>query len=434
MNAEIITLSSHLLRGQAIDKNTAFLTRELTAMGIPVNHSGMLRMDADDLKNALKIAEDRSQLIIISGGLGPDKDDITKTTLSEHLDVPLVLDNETEDRIITYHQNSDFTMPKYNQLQAMILMNAIPLRNVTGLAAGFFFKKEKHMYIALPGPYDELQPMFLENTRPLIIEKVLNNPVIETKKYSLYGLTESQVTERLKDLISYDGNPFVGVYFEEDEAQIQITARADTEDEVQELIEDVSKKVNDRVGEYIFSTDAERLSHVVKRLLQDQNKTITAAESLTGGSFLEVISGEPESGDIFEGGIVTYSENIKHNALGVSKETIENHGVVSSQCAIEMAEKAMKMFEADMGISLTGVAGPSSLEGEIPGTVWIGVAQEGKETFAKRFHFGYKRERNRRHSVLAALNLARLVLLNEPIENQVFFDEPGEEEDTEVHG
>ncbi|HLR91486.1 MAG TPA: competence/damage-inducible protein A [Atopostipes sp.] len=434
MDAEIITVSSHLLRGQAIDENTAFLTRELTAMGIPVKHSGMLRTDAQELKNALEIAEERSQLIIVSGGLGPDKDDITKTAISEYLDVPLVLDNDTEDRIITYHQNSDFTMPKYNQLQAMILMGATPLRNVTGLAAGFFFKKEKYTYIVLPGPFDELKPMFIENTRPLIIEKVLNDPVIKTKKFSLYGLTESQVTEQLSDVITYDGNPFVGVYYEEDEAEVQITARADSEDEAEEMLEEASKKVQDCVGEHIYGEDEERLSHVVKQLLQEQNKTITAAESLTGGAFLEVISGEPESGDIFEGGIVTYSENIKHNALKVSEETLNEHGVVSAQCAIEMAENSMKMFEADLGISLTGVAGPSSLNGEIPGTVWIGVAQEGKEAFAKRYHFGYKRERNRKNSVLAALNLARLALLGEPIENQVFFDETGTEEETEKHG
>lgn len=434
MDAEIITVSSHLLRGQAIDENTAFLTRELTAMGIPVKHSGMLRTDAEALKNALEIAEDRSQLIIISGGLGPDEDDITKTTVSEYLEVPLVLDNETEDRIITYHQNSDFTMPKYNQLQAMILMGSTPLRNVTGLAAGFFFKKEKHTYIVLPGPFDELKPMFIENTRPLIIEKVLNDLAIETKKFSLYGLTESQVMDRLKDIVSYDENPFVGVYYEEDEAEVQITARADSKEEAEEMLEDVSEKVQERIGEYIYGEDEDRLSHVVKQLLQEQNKTITAAESLTGGAFLEVISGEPESGDIFEGGIVTYSENIKHNALKVTEETLKKYGVVSPQCAIEMAENSRKMFEADLGISLTGVAGPSSLEGEIPGTVWIGVAQEGKEAFAKRFHFGYKRERNRQNSVLAALNLARLTLLEEPIENQVFFDESGTEDETELHG
>lgn len=423
MNAEIITINSHLLRGQALNENGTFLARELTTLGIPVRQSVMLRNDVKDLKEALEIAEERSNLIIIAGGLGPDKNDITKTTISEYLDIPLVLDNKTQNRIISYHQNSDFVMPEYNQLQAMILMNSIPLENVTGLAAGFFYTQEKTTYILLPGPFDELKPMFLEHVYPLIIDKILNNTVVKTKKYSLYGLTLAQLNEKLSDLITYDENPFVGIYFKEDEAEIQVTARAVTETEADKMLNEIAKEIDDRIGNYIFGKNEERLAHVVKRLLKEQGKKITAAESLTGGSFLDVISGEPESSEIFEGGIVTYSENIKNHVLKVTEETLEKYGVVSAQCAIEMAEKSMNMFEADIGISLTGVAGPASLEGEIPGTVWIGLAQDGKEAFAKRFHFGYKRERNRRNSVLSALNLVRLALLDEPIEGQVFFDE-----------
>lgn len=423
MKAEIIAINSHLLRGQVLNENATFLTRELTTLGIPVRQSIMLKDDSKDLKEALEIAKKHSNVIIIAGGLGPDKNDITKTTVSEYLDIPLVLDNKTQNRIISYHQNSNLVMPEYNQLQAMILMDSIPLKNVTGLAAGFFYTQENVTYILLPGPFDELKPMFLKYAHPLIIEKLLNNSVIQTKKYSLYGLSLAQLNEKLNDLITYEENPFVGIYFKNDEAEIQITARAATEKEANKMLNETTKKVKERVGNYIFGENESDLAHVVKRLLKEQGKKITAAESLTGGSFLDVISGEPESSEIFEGGIVTYSENIKNNVLKVTKDTLDKHGVVSAQCAIEMAEKSMNMFKADISISLTGVAGPASLEGEIPGTVWIGLAQEGKETFAKRFHFGYKRERNRRNSVLSALNLVRLALLDKPIEGQVFFDE-----------
>src|SRR5690625_2469382 len=423
MKVEIITISSQLLRGQAINENVAFLTREFVTLGIPVRHSSMLLDDPEDLKDAIEIAENRAELIVIAGGLGPDEDDITKTTLSEYLEIPLALDNETEERIITYHQNSDLTMPEYNQLQAMILMDSVPLRNVTGLAAGFFYTNEKNSYMLLPGPSDELTPMFIEHARPMIIDKLLDQVKIKTKIYSLYGLTLAQVNENLNDLVTYDENPFVGIYYEQDEAEIQITARAKTEQEANEIVNEVAKKVKERVGEYIYGENEGRLAHVVKRLLKEQGKKITAAESLTGGSFLDVISGEPESSEIFEGGVVTYSENIKHNVLKVTEKTLNKHGVVSPQCAIEMAENSMEMFEADISISLTGVAGPSSLDGEIPGTVWIGLAQEGKATFAKKFHFAYKLERNRRNVGLSALTLARIALLDEPITDQVFFDE-----------
>lgn len=423
MKAEIISTSTPLLQGQDSNKNVAFLTRELTAMGIFVEQVVTVKDDPQYLKQALEAAEIRSEIIFVIGGLGPNEADISKETISEYLDIPLALDNETEDRIISYHQNSDLKMPEDNQLQALILMDSIPLRNITGLAAGFMYTNEKHTYILLPGPFDEFKPMFLENTKPLIIQELLDDLVFKTHNLSLYGLTMAQIQEKLSDLISYKDNPFVGVYFEEEEAEIQITARAKSEDKVESMLEKTTEKVMDRVGDDVFSENGQRLSHVVKELLNEQEKTITAAESLTGGAFMDMISAEPESSKVTEAGIVTYSENIKNGALGVTKKTLDKYGVVSAECAIEMAEKAMKMFEADIAVSLTGVAGPSSHDGEIPGTVWIGVAQEDKETFAKRFHFGYKRIRNRKHSVLSAMNLARLVLLDKPIKDQVFFDD-----------
>lgn len=420
MKTEIITMNSHLLRGQTLNTDVAFLARELTSLGLPVQQSVMLQNRPEDLKQALRLAEERADLIILVGGLGPDENDITKTTVSEHLNIPLALDNATEDRIISYHQNSDLPIPKYNQLQAMILMDSIPLHNVTGLAVGCFFQDKEKTYILLPGPFDELKPMFLENTRPLIIEKLLTNQIVNTQILSLYGLTLSEINEKIDDLITYDGNPFVGVYYEKDEAQIQLTARAHSEKEAKNLMDAVVKDIYARVGEYIFGEKATRLASVVKNLLKEQGKKITAAESLTGGSFLSAISEESGASEILEGGIVTYSNHIKHNVLKVSEETIDQYGVVSSQCAIEMAENSMKMFEADISISLTGAAGPASLEGEIPGTVWIGLAQKGEKTFAKKFHFAYKRDRNRKNAVLSALNLVRLALLEEPIDNQVF--------------
>lgn len=423
MKADIISTSTPLLQGQEANKNVAFLTRELTAMGIFVEQSVTVKDDPEYLKQALEAAESRSEIIFVIGGLGPNESDISKETFSDYLGIPLALDNETEDRIIAYHQNSDLEMPEKNQLQALILMDSIPLRNVTGLAAGFMYTNEKYTYLLMPGPLDEFKHMFLENTKPLIVQELLDDLEIKTKTLSLYGLTMAQIQEKLSDLMTYQDNPFVGVYFEEEEAEIQITARAKSVDKAEDMLDEMTEKVRDRVGDYIFSDDGHSLSNLVKELLKDQGKKITAAESLTGGAFMDMISAEPESSQITEGGIVTYSEDIKNGALGVTKKTLGKHGVVSAECAIEMAEKSLKMFDADIAVSLTGVAGPSSLDGEIPGTVWIGLAQEDKETFAKKFHFGYKRARNRKHSVLSAMNLARLALLDEPIEDRVFSDD-----------
>src|SRR5699024_10733697 len=170
----------HLLRGQVVNENARFLAQELTPLGISVDRSVMLKEDTEDLKEALELAEKRSDLIVITGGLGPDKTDITKKTLSEYLNVPLVLDNETQNRIISYHQNSGLTMPKYNQLQAMILMNSTLIENVTGLAAGILYPQENNTYILLPGTFDELKPMFLEKASVLQKEKMENENSILT--------------------------------------------------------------------------------------------------------------------------------------------------------------------------------------------------------------------------------------------------------------
>lgn len=172
-----------------------------------------------------------------------------------------------------------------------------------------------------------------------------------------------------------------------------------------------------------FLIDDKSLPLVVKNLLAKQGKKITAAESLTGGSFLKEISSQDGASTVLEGGIVTYSNRVKHEVLGVHQETIDQYGVVSAECAVEMAEKSMEMFEADMSISLTGVAGPSSLEGKKPGTVWIGIAEKGKKTFAKKFQFGNQREENRKASVQSALNLVLFTLLEKEITNKVFYHE-----------
>ena len=401
MKTEIITMNTHLLRGQTLNTNVAFLAKELLALGIPVQQSVMLRNDSEDLKRALRLAEERAELIILSGGLSPDEEAIMKKTLSEHLAIPLVVD-----------QDADFGLSEDQQVQPLILKNA----------TGFFCSQNKKTYILLPGAFDELKPMFIEEARPLIIEKLLNNRKINTQIYSLYGLTLSEINEQLADLITYDGNPFIGVYDEKDETHIQITAQAHSEQEAKNLTNQVAQEVKKRVGDYIFGENGTHLASVVKSLLRDQNKKITAAESLTGGSFLNVISEEAKASEIFEGGIVTYSNDIKNNVLKVAQKTIDQYGVVSPQCAIEMAENSMNMFNADISISLTGAAGPASLEGERSGTVWIGLAQKGQEPFAKQFHFDYNRDRNRWNAVLSALNLARLVLLEKPIDDIVFYN------------
>jgi len=423
MKAEIIFVSTELLTGQILNKNAQFLTRELTSLGISVYQSTIVGNFKNQLKEAVKQAEKRVDVLFIIGGLGPDEEDITKEAISEHVNIPLVLDRETEDQIITYHKNSDFTMPENNQKQALVLQDSTPLRNVSGLAAGMFYQQENHSYFLLPGPVDEMEPLFEEKVRPIIMNELLKNSSVQTQKIRLFGVTLAQTHSTLKDIVQYQDNPLVGIYADGDEIEIQVTARAHTEKDATRMINEIKSTIEKQLGDYIYGYGEDSLSDVMKQLLRENNMTITAAESLTGGELLSTFSNKLEASKIFSGGIVTYHTEIKQHVLEVSEEIIDTFGAVSPQCAIDMAEKSRIMFDADMAVSLTGVAGPSSLEGKIPGTVWIGIAQKGETSFAKLYHFAYKRSTNRRLSVLSAINLVRLILESKPIPNKIFMDD-----------
>lgn len=420
MKAIIISVSSALLEGAATNTNAAFLARELTALGFEITESVMIHDDEAKLLQVVKEAQAQAGLIVLVGGLGPDDDDIVKTTIAKHLDQDLVLDEETQDRIMTYHKNSSLIMPKNNQLQALTLLDSIPLVNVTGLALGMFYQTDTHNYLLLPGPADELEPMFTENTRPLLIEKLTDKPCISSRIIRLYGLTKAQAHQDLGELITTMDNPIIQLYPSDVEIEVQLTARSDSQEACHQLIAKAEKQMKDQVGDYIIGYGTDNLPNIVRQLLKEDELKLTAAESLTGGAFLSEVSSLFEAGLILDGGIVTYSETTKHVALGVTKKTIETYGVVSAECAFEMAEKALKLFNADIAVSLSGVAGPSSLEGEIPGTVWLGVAVKNQETFARKYHFGYKRNLNRRHSVWSAFDLVRKIILKEEIEGCVY--------------
>ena len=415
MKAEIISISTDILQGKAQDQNVMFLAKELTNSGIEVQKSSFIKASPEMLIEAIEQAGQDIELLVLIGGLGPDEEDITKQTLSDYLEQPLVLDQPSEDKIITYHKNSNFVMPERNQLQAMILQESLPIRNVTGLAVGLYYQSEEKAYLLLPGPFDELEPTYIEEAKPILMDKLLNNRFFESRVLRLFGLSEVELTKKLEPIMKNQ----IHVYPMQNEIEIQINVQEKDKEAAVQKADALRDEVFERVEDYVYSEENQNLLETVKQLLTDEGLMITAAESLTGGEFLSSLSRLEEASKILNGGMVTYSNEVKNKNLGVTKQTIEKHGVVSAQCAIEMAEKVMKKFDVDIGVSLTGVAGPSSLEGEIPGTVWIGLAKEGMETIAKKHHFAYKRNQNRQLSVLSALDMVRRLVLDKEIEGAV---------------
>ncbi|WP_208559134.1 competence/damage-inducible protein A [Marinilactibacillus kalidii] len=423
MRAEVITVGTEILMGQIVNTNAAYLSKELSLLGIELYHQVTVGDNPDRIAEAIKTAEKRVDTIILTGGLGPTEDDITKSVLANYLGVDLVTHKPSEAKIIERHKDLDFKMPKNNLLQALILKGSQPLINDPGMAVGVFHQQGNHQYVLLPGPPNELKPMVENYLKEKLIEQDEQHQELLSKMLRIFGLTEAQLADKIENIIKNQSNPTVAIYASGGELKVRITAKGSTKSECEKMIDIVEREIAEEVGDYIYGYTDRGLASAVNELLIEQNKKITAAESLTGGTFLGSITSEEGASNVLEGGMVVYSTEQKINELGVSKDTIAAYGVVSGECAIEMAEKVMERFGSDIAVSLTGVAGPGRLEDHEPGEVWIGIAQRGKTAFAKEYRFKYDRNTNRERAVKNALNLTRRVLLDLSIENKSYIND-----------
>ncbi|MBM6613389.1 competence/damage-inducible protein A [Desemzia sp. RIT804] len=418
MNAEIIAVGTELLLGQIVNSNASYLSSELASLGIDVFHHTVVGDNDQRLKEAIEIAEQRADVIIFSGGLGPTKDDITKQVLAEHLGLPLRIDGKTEQHITEYFGKMKREMSTNNQLQAVVIEGTTVLNNRTGLAAGMYLEHDNKKYILLPGPPNELKPMFKDEVIPILSVWTENSKILVSRVLRLFGIGESQLAEILDDLIENQTNPTIATYAGNNEVSIRITAKEKTTKKCNQMLDVMENRVRDFVGDYIYGTGSDTsLAQVVRDLLIDKDYRITAAESLTGGLFQSTLVNIPGLSLNFIGGLVSYSEGVKENVLGVAKKTIDHYGVVSYECATEMADRIKEMFDADIGISFTGYAGPKEIDGEKAGSVWIGLAVAGKETTAYHYHFAKDRNSNRQRTVLTGLDLVRRLLLDLPSKN-----------------
>lgn len=415
MNAEIIAVGTELLLGQIVNSNASYLSKELALLGIDVFNHTVVGDNDKRMKEAIKIAEGRADILIFSGGLGPTKDDMTKQVVADHLGLPLIMDKDTEQKVVQYHADMKREMSENNRLQAVIIDGSTILKNETGLAAGMYIEYKGKKYILLPGPPNELHPMFEQEVQPILAKLTENSDQLVSRVLRLFGIGESQLAAKLEDIIDSQTNPTIATYAEENEVSIRITAKGKNEEQCNQLIDKMENQVRDIVGDYIYGIGSETsLAQVVRDLLVNKDYRLTAAESLTGGLFQSSLVNIPGLSLNFIGGLVSYSEGIKESVLGVSEETIEQYGVVSSECAEEMADKVKEMFDADIGISFTGYAGPKEVDGEKAGIVWIGLAVTGRETQTYYYHFGKDRNGNRKRSVLTGFDLVRRLLLELP--------------------
>ncbi|WP_394232459.1 competence/damage-inducible protein A [Niallia oryzisoli] len=391
MHAEIIAVGSELLLGQIVNTNARFLSRTLADMGINVYYHTVVGDNAGRLKAAIDIAESRAEMIIFTGGLGPTKDDLTKETIAAHLHRPLVTDDNAMASIEAYYKRVGRTMSENNRKQALVIEGSEVLENDHGMAPGMICSTENHIYMLFPGPPKEMEPMFLTYARPIIMNKLQVKEKIVSRVLRFFGIGESQLETEIDDLIDAQTNPTIAPLAGEGEVTLRITAKHQSEAAAMQLIDDTEKLILNRVGEYFYGYDETSLMSELSKLLKEKKLTIAAAESLTGGMFQKELTSIPGAGSLLMGGVVCYNPQVKQNVLHVKEETIAEQGVVSAECAKELAENVATLMNADIGISFTGVAGPEELEGKPAGTVFIGIKIKNQPTRVEELKLGGNR-------------------------------------------
>lgn len=399
MNAEIIAVGSELLLGQIVNTNAQFLSSRLASIGVNVFYHTVVGDNPKRLKNVLQVAESRANLIILTGGLGPTKDDLTKETIAAHLGKGLVMDEEALQSIEQFFQATNRTMTDNNRKQALILDGATVLPNDNGMAPGMILTVKGTTYMLLPGPPKELDPMFLSYGEKEILTLLQEDEKIVSRVLRFFGIGESLLETEVEDLLESQKNPTIAPLASDGEVTLRITAKEKTEERANELIDEIEEEIQRRVGKYFYGYNSTSLMIELFKELQTRHLTLACAESLTGGLFQEEITSIPGAADVFTGGIVCYATEVKARVLHVKQETIDKDGVVSSTCAIELADNVKKMMGSDIGISFTGVAGPSEQEGKPVGTVFIGLAIEGRQTEAFLLQLAGSREGIRMRSV-----------------------------------
>ena len=409
MNAEIISVGTELLLGDIVNSNSQFLARELAAYGVDTLYQSTVGDNRERLQQAIELALSRCEMVILTGGLGPTEDDLTRETVAECLGLPLVLHEESDQRIRAYFARTGKEYTENNQKQAMLPEGCIVFPNDHGTAPGCAIEQEKHRIVLLPGPPKELIPMFFEYVTPYLTR--CSGGTIHSHTVGVFGIPEAAVDERLQDLME-GSNPTVAPYAKDGEVVLRITAKADTVEEANALCDPIIAEIRERLGNAVYGVDAGGLAKRVVALLTEKEMKIATAESCTAGLLSGRLTEVPGVSAVFECGIAAYSKEIKRQMLGVPESILEQRGAVSPETAGAMAVGARRAGGADIGIGITGVAGPDTSEGKAVGTVYVALADE-KRVWVKKVFAGHgdeDREYIRNVATLYALDMSRRYL------------------------
>lgn len=409
MKTEIITVGTEILLGDILNTNTHYLSNELANMGIDVYYQITVGDNEQRLLSQLKESFKRSDLVILTGGLGPTEDDITKEVCAKYFNMEMEFHEQSWDKIIEIHNKMNRKPTENNRKQAYFPKGSLILPNKYGTAPGCIMEKDKKTIIVMPGPPKEMKPMFDNYVKPFLLKD--NKNILKSKVLRIIGMGESKIENDLLDLIDKQINPTIATYAKDGECTVRITAKGKNEKEVESLIEPISNEIKSRFKEKVYGEDDTAIEDEVAKILVDNNLTIAVAESCTGGMVAADLINYPGISSVFMEGCVTYSNEAKMMTLNVKKETLNTVGAVSEQCAKEMSEGVAARHNTNIGLSTTGIAGPEGGSEDKPvGLVYMGITINNK-TIVKKYIFNGNRQQIRSRACKTLLNDLMLELL-----------------------
>jgi nicotinamide-nucleotide amidase len=410
MIAEIISIGDELLVGQVVNTNATWMAQHLHEIGIPVRQIVSIADEASEITRSIDEAFAHSDVILITGGLGPTKDDITKFTLCSYFNTELIFHLPSFENIKNLFPGRGVEFSDLNRKQAEIPANCTPLVNHHGTAPGMWFEKDDKILVSLPGVPFEMEAMMEEYILPHLASQD-NLRVVAHKTIQTQGIGESSLSEMIRE---WEENLPVNIKLaylpQPGMVRLRLTGYGDSKEKILEEIDTLISMLQKLIPDQIFGYENDTMEQVVGRLLREKHLTLSTAESCTGGFLAHLITSVPGASDYFLGSVIAYSNDVKHAFLGVSEESLRQFGAVSEQVVKEMAQGARQRFNTDLAISVSGIAGPDGGSIEKPvGTVWIGLASKAGIT-TQKFMFGEHRGRNIMRAALAALNLLRMKL------------------------
>ena len=406
MIVELISVGTELLMGNIVNTNAQYLAEQCAGLGISMYTQVVIGDNPERLADTVRTALKRSDVIILTGGLGPTEDDLTKATVAEAMGGRIVRDAHSVERIKAYFEGGIYRhITENNWRQADVIEGSRILDNDNGLAPGMIAEKEGKAAILLPGPPQEMIPMFEAYVKPYLKEQ--SGRVIQSVMMKCCGIGESQTETTILDIIDRQDNPTVATYAKTGEVHVRVTAGAKSEAEAEGLLAPVVDQIRERLGEYLFTCEEkETLEEVITAILLKRGETVVTAESCTGGMIAARLVNVPGVSEVFKEGFITYANEAKCRELGVKEETIRQFGVVSSQVVKEMAEGAVRRTGSELALAVSGIAGPEGGTEEKPvGLVYIGCCYRGK-TITKRYLFIGNRQKVREQTTQYALTAA----------------------------